>query len=130
MTDDFIKFSVTFVKSWFSVLCLAFKYLDDVLQPTVPPPSQRAASANQPSGKILANDLDSSLANLVGSKHEAFNLFSVTKSNKQANDHVSMFFPPSQILALEELHPKSKCVCLFRILLRDFLVGRSTVSQH
>ncbi|POI28844.1 hypothetical protein CIB84_007406, partial [Bambusicola thoracicus] len=43
-----------------------FKYLDDVLQPTVPPPSQRAASANQPSGKILANDLDSSLANLVG----------------------------------------------------------------
>ncbi|XP_042732243.1 phosphatidylinositol-binding clathrin assembly protein-like isoform X5 [Lagopus muta] len=40
---------------------------DDVLQPTVPPPSQRATSANQPSGKILANDLDSSLANLVGS---------------------------------------------------------------
>uniref|UniRef100_A0A8C3L338 ENTH domain-containing protein n=1 Tax=Chrysolophus pictus TaxID=9089 RepID=A0A8C3L338_CHRPC len=39
---------------------------DDVLQPTVPPPSQRATSANQPSGKILANDLDSSLANLVG----------------------------------------------------------------
>ncbi|XP_072192048.1 phosphatidylinositol-binding clathrin assembly protein-like isoform X5 [Excalfactoria chinensis] len=38
---------------------------DDVLQPTVPP-SQRATSANQPSGKILANDLDSSLANLVG----------------------------------------------------------------
>ncbi|XP_052529460.1 phosphatidylinositol-binding clathrin assembly protein-like isoform X6 [Tympanuchus pallidicinctus] len=45
----------------------AIKYLDDVLQPTVPPPSQRATSANQPSGKILANDLDSSLANLVGS---------------------------------------------------------------
>ncbi|XP_031410555.1 phosphatidylinositol-binding clathrin assembly protein isoform X6 [Meleagris gallopavo] len=39
---------------------------DDVLQPTVPPPNQRATSANQPSGKILANDLDSSLANLVG----------------------------------------------------------------
>ncbi|OXB67604.1 hypothetical protein ASZ78_016727 [Callipepla squamata] len=39
---------------------------DDVLQPTVPPQSQRAASANQQSGKILANDLDSSLANLVG----------------------------------------------------------------
>uniref|UniRef100_A0A8C3KVA9 ENTH domain-containing protein n=1 Tax=Chrysolophus pictus TaxID=9089 RepID=A0A8C3KVA9_CHRPC len=52
--------------NWFSVLLLAFKYLDDVLQPTVPPPSQRATSANQPSGKILANDLDSSLANLVG----------------------------------------------------------------
>ncbi|XP_042680789.1 phosphatidylinositol-binding clathrin assembly protein-like isoform X5 [Centrocercus urophasianus] len=34
---------------------------------SVPPPSQRATSANQPSGKILANDLDSSLANLVGS---------------------------------------------------------------
>uniref|UniRef100_A0A8C3PV95 ENTH domain-containing protein n=1 Tax=Chrysolophus pictus TaxID=9089 RepID=A0A8C3PV95_CHRPC len=83
LTTDYFKFCVTFVKNWFSVLLLAFKYLDDVLQPTVPPPSQRATSANQPSGKILANDLDSSLANLVGSKHEAFNLFSVTKSNKQ-----------------------------------------------
>ncbi|NXJ68050.1 PICAL protein, partial [Rostratula benghalensis] len=41
-------------------------FLDDVLQPTVPPQSQRATSANQQSGKILANDLDSSLANLVG----------------------------------------------------------------
>ncbi|XP_050569340.1 prefoldin subunit 3 isoform X8 [Cygnus atratus] len=39
---------------------------DDVLQPTVPLQSQRAPSANQQSGKILANDLDSSLANLVG----------------------------------------------------------------
>ncbi|KAF1529613.1 Phosphatidylinositol-binding clathrin assembly protein, partial [Eudyptula minor] len=43
-----------------------FNFLDDVLQPTVPPQSQRAALANQQSGKILANDLDSSLANLVG----------------------------------------------------------------
>ncbi|KAF1420326.1 Phosphatidylinositol-binding clathrin assembly protein, partial [Spheniscus magellanicus] len=43
-----------------------FNFLDDVLQPTVPPQSQRATSANQQSGKILANDLDSSLANLVG----------------------------------------------------------------
>ncbi|NXJ81948.1 PICAL protein, partial [Trogon melanurus] len=40
--------------------------LDDVLQPTVPPQSQRATLANQQSRKILANDLDSSLANLVG----------------------------------------------------------------
>ncbi|XP_066058705.1 prefoldin subunit 3 isoform X3 [Chamaea fasciata] len=39
---------------------------DDVLQPTVPPQNQRATVANQQSGKILANDLDSSLANLVG----------------------------------------------------------------
>ncbi|XP_071613580.1 phosphatidylinositol-binding clathrin assembly protein-like isoform X2 [Heliangelus exortis] len=39
---------------------------DDVLQPTVPPQSQRAPLANQQTGKILANDLDSSLANLVG----------------------------------------------------------------
>ncbi|XP_053931404.1 phosphatidylinositol-binding clathrin assembly protein isoform X6 [Cuculus canorus] len=39
---------------------------DEVLQPTVPPQSQRATSANQQSGKILGNDLDSSLANLVG----------------------------------------------------------------
>ncbi|KFQ86506.1 Phosphatidylinositol-binding clathrin assembly protein, partial [Phoenicopterus ruber ruber] len=44
----------------------AFNFLDDVLQPTVPPQSQRPALANQQSGKILANDLDSSLANLVG----------------------------------------------------------------
>ncbi|NWS70360.1 PICAL protein, partial [Crotophaga sulcirostris] len=43
-----------------------FTFLDEVLQPTVPPQSQRATSANQQSGKILANDLDSSLANLVG----------------------------------------------------------------
>ncbi|NWI36786.1 PICAL protein, partial [Picathartes gymnocephalus] len=41
-------------------------FLDDVLQPTVPPQSQRATVASQQSGKILANDLDSSLANLVG----------------------------------------------------------------
>ncbi|XP_064525905.1 prefoldin subunit 3 isoform X6 [Pseudopipra pipra] len=39
---------------------------DDVLQPTVPPQSQRASVTSQQSGKILANDLDSSLANLVG----------------------------------------------------------------
>ncbi|NWX03095.1 PICAL protein, partial [Caloenas nicobarica] len=44
----------------------AFNFLDDVLQPTVPPQSQRPTLANQQSGKILANDLDSSLANLVG----------------------------------------------------------------
>ncbi|NXU48062.1 PICAL protein, partial [Turnix velox] len=43
-----------------------FDFLDDVLQPTVPPQSQRATLTNQQSGKILANDLDSSLANLVG----------------------------------------------------------------
>ncbi|NWX35580.1 PICAL protein, partial [Notiomystis cincta] len=43
-----------------------FNFLDDVLQPTVPPQSQRATVASQQSGKILANDLDSSLANLVG----------------------------------------------------------------
>ncbi|NXK99197.1 PICAL protein, partial [Mesembrinibis cayennensis] len=43
-----------------------FNFLDDVLQPTVPPQSQRTTSATQQSGKILANDLDSSLANLVG----------------------------------------------------------------
>ncbi|NWW82664.1 PICAL protein, partial [Climacteris rufus] len=43
-----------------------FNSLDDVLQPTVPAQSQRATVASQQSGKILANDLDSSLANLVG----------------------------------------------------------------
>ncbi|NWU91090.1 PICAL protein, partial [Upupa epops] len=44
----------------------AFHFLDEVLQPTVPPQSQKTAPASQQSGKILANDLDSSLANLVG----------------------------------------------------------------
>ncbi|NXW68507.1 PICAL protein, partial [Hirundo rustica] len=44
----------------------SFNFLDDVLQPTVPPQNQRATGASQQSGKILANDLDSSLANLVG----------------------------------------------------------------
>ncbi|KFU97966.1 Phosphatidylinositol-binding clathrin assembly protein, partial [Pterocles gutturalis] len=44
----------------------AFNFLEDVLQPTVPPQSQRATLASQQCGKILANDLDSSLANLVG----------------------------------------------------------------
>ncbi|XP_062463406.1 phosphatidylinositol-binding clathrin assembly protein-like isoform X5 [Pezoporus occidentalis] len=39
---------------------------DDVLQPTGPPQNQRAPLASQQNGKILANDLDSSLANLVG----------------------------------------------------------------
>ncbi|NXO40239.1 PICAL protein, partial [Locustella ochotensis] len=43
-----------------------FNFLDDVLQPTVPPQNQRGTVASQQSGKILANDLDSSLANLVG----------------------------------------------------------------
>ncbi|XP_029463749.1 LOW QUALITY PROTEIN: phosphatidylinositol-binding clathrin assembly protein-like [Rhinatrema bivittatum] len=39
---------------------------DDVLQPTIPQQNQRSVLVAQPSGKILANDLDSSLANLVG----------------------------------------------------------------
>ncbi|XP_053129433.1 phosphatidylinositol-binding clathrin assembly protein-like isoform X6 [Hemicordylus capensis] len=39
---------------------------DDVLQPTLPAQNQRGALIGQQSGKILANDLDSSLANLVG----------------------------------------------------------------
>lgn len=61
-----------FINSSFYFLCLGFDFLDDVLQPTVPPQSQRATVANQQNRKILANDLDSSLANLVGSKCEAF----------------------------------------------------------
>lgn len=61
-----------FVNSCFFVFPLGFTFLDDVLQPTGPPQSQRAPLASQQNGKILANDLDSSLANLVGSKCEAF----------------------------------------------------------
>ncbi|XP_048369669.1 phosphatidylinositol-binding clathrin assembly protein-like isoform X3 [Sphaerodactylus townsendi] len=43
-----------------------FNFADDVLQPSIPTQSQRGALVGQQSGKILANDLDSSLANLVG----------------------------------------------------------------
>ncbi|KAM7161088.1 phosphatidylinositol-binding clathrin assembly protein isoform 7-T7 [Macrochelys suwanniensis] len=43
-----------------------YRTTKDVLQPTVPTQCQRAVLINQQSGKILANDLDSSLANLVG----------------------------------------------------------------
>ncbi|XP_060612206.1 phosphatidylinositol-binding clathrin assembly protein-like isoform X3 [Anolis sagrei] len=39
---------------------------EDVLQPVVPVQNQRGALISHQSGKILANDLDSSLANLVG----------------------------------------------------------------
>ncbi|XP_063793335.1 phosphatidylinositol-binding clathrin assembly protein-like isoform X2 [Pseudophryne corroboree] len=39
---------------------------DDVLQPTLSQQSQNSVSAGQPSGRFKANDLDSSLANLVG----------------------------------------------------------------
>ncbi|KAM3911074.1 phosphatidylinositol-binding clathrin assembly protein-like isoform 4-T4 [Leptodactylus fuscus] len=39
---------------------------DDVLQPTVSQQHQRSAAPSTQAGKLLANDLDSSLANLVG----------------------------------------------------------------
>ncbi|PIO39875.1 hypothetical protein AB205_0211630 [Aquarana catesbeiana] len=41
-------------------------FTDDVLQPTVSLQSQSSVSAGQQSGMLLASDLDSSLANLVG----------------------------------------------------------------
>ncbi|XP_063793338.1 phosphatidylinositol-binding clathrin assembly protein-like isoform X5 [Pseudophryne corroboree] len=41
-------------------------FTDDVLQPTLSQQSQNSVSAGQPSGRFKANDLDSSLANLVG----------------------------------------------------------------
>ncbi|CAI9570687.1 unnamed protein product, partial [Staurois parvus] len=41
-------------------------FTDDVLQPTVSLQGQNSVSAGQQSGKLLANDLDSSLAHLVG----------------------------------------------------------------
>ncbi|XP_026530428.1 phosphatidylinositol-binding clathrin assembly protein-like isoform X4 [Notechis scutatus] len=43
-----------------------FGTTDDVLQPTVAAQNQRGNVIGQQSGRILANDLDSSLANLVG----------------------------------------------------------------
>lgn len=41
-------------------------FTDNVLQPTVSLPNQKSIAVGQPSGKLFANDLDSSLANLVG----------------------------------------------------------------
>ncbi|KAH0630935.1 hypothetical protein JD844_004319 [Phrynosoma platyrhinos] len=43
-----------------------FNFPEDVLQPVAPAQNQRGVLIGQQSGKILANDLDSSLANLVG----------------------------------------------------------------
>lgn len=49
-----------------------FDALGDLLKPTVPthtaPPPPPPQVAIHPGGKLLANDLDSSLANLVGSE--------------------------------------------------------------
>lgn len=49
-----------------------FDALGDLLKPTVPthtaPPLPPPQMAIHPGGKLLANDLDSSLANLVGSE--------------------------------------------------------------
>ncbi|XP_030065850.1 phosphatidylinositol-binding clathrin assembly protein [Microcaecilia unicolor] len=50
----------------FGAKSITHEQQDDVLQPTVPQQNQRSVSVTQQSGKILANDLDSSLANLVG----------------------------------------------------------------
>ncbi|XP_075691907.1 phosphatidylinositol-binding clathrin assembly protein-like isoform X3 [Rhinoderma darwinii] len=41
-------------------------FTDDVLQPTISQQIQRSSAAGTHSGRFLANDLDSSLANLVG----------------------------------------------------------------
>ncbi|XP_075040464.1 phosphatidylinositol-binding clathrin assembly protein-like isoform X2 [Mixophyes fleayi] len=41
-------------------------FTDDVLHPNISQQSQKSVSAGQQSGKFMANDLDSSLANLVG----------------------------------------------------------------
>lgn len=50
-----------------------FDALGDLLKPTIhthtaPPPLPPPQMAIHPGGKLLANDLDSSLANLVGSE--------------------------------------------------------------
>ncbi|KAM8952880.1 phosphatidylinositol-binding clathrin assembly protein-like [Pelodytes ibericus] len=44
----------------------AVYFTEDVLQPTVHQQSQKSGAGGQHSGRFLANDLDSSLANLVG----------------------------------------------------------------
>ncbi|XP_066536497.1 phosphatidylinositol-binding clathrin assembly protein isoform X3 [Hoplias malabaricus] len=46
-----------------------FETLGDLLKPTVPAHSQCPVMAPHSGGKLLANDLDSSLANLVGNLH-------------------------------------------------------------
>lgn len=53
-----------------------FDALGDLLKPTIPthtePPPPPPQMAIHPGGKLLANDLDSSLANLVGSECQPF----------------------------------------------------------
>lgn len=63
----------TLVFCLFVSSCPGFDALGELLKPTVPahtaPPSAAAPQMTiHPGGKLLANDLDSSLANLVGSE--------------------------------------------------------------
>lgn len=58
---------------FFFFFSLGFDALGDLLKPTIPthtapPPLPPPQMAIHPGGKLLANDLDSSLANLVGSE--------------------------------------------------------------
>uniref|UniRef100_A0A673BTU4 Phosphatidylinositol-binding clathrin assembly protein n=1 Tax=Sphaeramia orbicularis TaxID=375764 RepID=A0A673BTU4_9TELE len=71
-------FTVIYFQCIYSYECASspgFDALGDLLKPTIPthtappPPPQMAI---HPGGKLLANDLDSSLANLVGKKNSSF----------------------------------------------------------
>lgn len=68
-------FNLIYIDKLISLCFCFFKGFDalgDLLKPTIPthtaPPPPPPQMAIHPGGKLLANDLDSSLANLVGSE--------------------------------------------------------------
>lgn len=75
---DSAEFTPLYIKNIFDIFLIFFfsatYFTDDVLQPTVSLQSQSSVSAGQQSGMLLASDLDSSLANLVGSKWSLFKI--------------------------------------------------------
>lgn len=57
---------------WFQSACLSFQGFDELgglLKPTVASQNQSLPVAKVPPNKLVSDDLDSSLANLVGSKY-------------------------------------------------------------
>lgn len=98
-----------------------FDALGDLLKPTLPthaapPPPQVAI---HPGGKLLANDLDSSLANLVGSEcpnRQGSEQKDPRDQNALLSHLLSASFPP-QTCSSEELQPRSECLYVeFRFL--------------
>lgn len=129
-----------------------FDVLGDLLKPTIPthtapPPPPPPQMAIHPGGKLLANDLDSSLANLMGSECSQNMNMNVTNKWKEtkdrpnkvkskrkvlSNDSLCGFAPP-QICSLVGPQPRSKCVELWWylcVVLASALYVISTVASN